>query len=292
MVEFNPAEVVRVLSEERIVAATLIPVMIQACLVMVPDVAQRRYDALRLISYGASPIAEATLRRALDVFGCEFFQGYGMTETTAVLTYLLPSDHDRALAGRPELLLSAGRPVAGTELRIVDTAGAPLPLGGVGEIAARGPQLMRGYFNLPEATAEAMAGGWMHTGDAGRLDEEGYLYIEDRVKDMIVSGGENIYPHEIEQVLFEHPAVADAAVIGVPDDQWGETVKAVIVLRKDATATEEEIIDFTRGKLGGFKRPRSVDFASELPYNPSGKVLKRALRESYWAGHTRRVAGT
>jgi fatty-acyl-CoA synthase len=266
--------------------------MIQACLVMVPDVAQRRYDALRLISYGASPIAEATLRRALDVFGCEFFQGYGMTETTAVLTYLLPSDHDRALAGRPELLLSAGRPVAGTELRIVDTAGAPLPLGGVGEIAARGPQLMRGYFNLPEATAEAMAGGWMHTGDAGRLDEEGYLYIEDRVKDMIVSGGENIYPHEIEQVLFEHPAVADAAVIGVPDDQWGETVKAVIVLRKDATATEEEIIDFTRGKLGGFKRPRSVDFASELPYNPSGKVLKRALREAYWAGHTRRVAGT
>jgi acyl-CoA synthetase (AMP-forming)/AMP-acid ligase II len=291
MADFNPVEVVRVLSEERIAMATLVPAMIQACLVYVPDVAQRRYDDLRLISYGASPIAEPTLRRAMEIFACDFAQGYGMTETTAVLSYLLARDHERALREKPALLQSAGRPVPGTEIRIVDDHDNPLPPGEVGEIVARGPQLMRGYWNLPEATAETMRGGWLHTGDAGSLDEEGYIYIEDRVKDMIVSGGENIYPHEIEQVLFQFPAIADAAVIGVPDEQWGEAVKAIVVLRKDATATAEEIIDFTRGKLAGFKRPRSVDFAASLPYNPSGKVLKRMLREPYWQGHKRRVAG-
>jgi acyl-CoA synthetase (AMP-forming)/AMP-acid ligase II len=150
---------------------------------------------------------------------------------------------------------------------------------------------MRGYWNMPDESAEALRGGWLHTGDAGMMDDEGYVYIQDRVKDMIVSGGENIYPRGIEDVLFQHPAVADAAVVGVPDEQWGETVKAVVVLRQGATATEEEIIDFCRGKLGGFERPRSVDFIEELPRNPSGKVLKRDLREPYWAGRRRRVAG-
>ena len=150
---------------------------------------------------------------------------------------------------------------------------------------------MRGYWNLPDESAEALRGGWMHTGDAGTMDGEGYIYIQDRVKDMIVSGGENVYPRVVEDVLFQHPAVADAAVIGVPDQQWGETVKAIIVLKEGATATEEEIMEFCRGKLGGFERPRSVDFIDVLPRNPSGKVLKRQLREPYWAGHKRRVAG-
>lgn len=289
--DFDPGEVVRALSEERIRGATLVPSMIQACLVAVPDVGERRYDDLRRITYGASPIAEKTLRRAIEVFKCEFAQGYGMTETTAVLTWLLPADHQRGLTEKPELLLSAGRPLVGTEVRIVDEEDNPVPNGTVGEIVGRGPQIMRGYWNLPDESAEALRGGWLHTGDAGTIDDEGYIYIQDRVKDMIVSGGENIYPRIVEDVLFQHPAIGDAAVIGVPDEQWGETVKAIVVLRQGATATAEEIMDFCRGKLGGFERPRSVDFIEELPRNPSGKVLKRQLREPYWAGRRRRVSG-
>lgn len=289
--DFNPPEVARVLDEERVGTVTLVPAMIQALLVFVPDIAKRQYKDLKQITYGASPIAEETLRKAMDVFKCDFAQGYGMTETTAVLTYLFPADHRRAIKEMPELLLSAGRPVAGTELRIVDEQDQPLSNGTIGQIIARGPQLMRGYWNLADESAEALRGGWMHTGDAGIMDGEGYLYVQDRVKDMIVSGGENVYPRVVEEVLFQHPAVADAAVIGVPDEQWGETVKAIVVLREGQTATQEEIMEFCRGKLGGFERPRSVDFAKELPRNPTGKVLKRELREPFWAGHKRRVAG-
>jgi fatty-acyl-CoA synthase len=174
----------------------------------------------------------------------------------------------------------------------VDEDGDPVPTGEIGEVVARGPQLMRGYWNLPDATREALREGWMHTGDAGRLDDEGYLYIQDRVKDMIVSGGENVYPREVEDVLFEHPAVADAAVIGVPHEQWGEGVKAIVVLRPGADAGAEDILGFCRGRLAGYKRPGSVDFVDELPRNPSGKVLKRELREPWWKGHARRVAGS
>jgi fatty-acyl-CoA synthase len=288
--DFHPLHAVRAMSEERIGRALLVPAMIQACLVMVPDVAQRKYDALRYIVYGASPISEATLRQAMEVFGCEFLQGYGMTETTAAVTYLLPSDHHRALRDKPELLLSAGRAMVGTEVRVVDANDQDVPLGEVGEVIARGPQMMRGYWNLEEASREALRGGWMHTGDAGRMDAEGYLYISDRVKDMIVSGGENVYPREVEEVLFQHAAIADVAVIGVPDEKWGETVKAIVVVRDGAAVSAEEVLAHCHGKLAGYKRPRSVDFVAALPRNPSGKVLKRELREPYWVGHTRRVS--
>jgi acyl-CoA synthetase (AMP-forming)/AMP-acid ligase II len=203
-----------------------------------------------------------------------------MTESAQALTFLSPADHRLALEARPELLLSAGRPALGTQVRVSG-----------GEIVARGPQLMSGYWRRPEATARALAGGWLHTGDAGRLDEDGYLYVEDRLKDLIVSGGENVYPRVVEEVLFQHPAIAEAAVIGVPDDRWGESVKAVVVLRAGVACTEEQIVAFCRPRLGGFERPRSVDFAEALPRTATGKVLKRALREPYWAGRERRVSG-
>ncbi len=290
--QFDPAEVVRVLDEEEIVTATMVPAMIQACLMRAPDAAERRYASLRIIYYGGSPIAEGTLRGAMETFGCGFAQAYGMTEMTAGSTNLSEADHRRALQGRPELLLSAGRPLMGTEVRVVDEEDRPLPNGEVGEIVMRGPQTMRGYWNLADESARALRGGWMHTGDAGRIDDEGYIYILDRVKDMIVSGGENVYPRAVEDVLFQHPAVADAAVIGVPDEQWGETVKAVVVLREGQSATAKELIDFCRGRLGGFERPRSVDFVEALPRTANGKLLKRELREPYWQGHERRVAGS
>jgi acyl-CoA synthetase (AMP-forming)/AMP-acid ligase II len=257
----------------------LVPAMLTACLAAVDDLGDRRFPALRSIHYGAMPIAEATLRRSLDAFGCDFMQSYGMTEAAQALTVLSPDDHRLALDSRPELLLSAGRPALGTELRI----------GELGEILARGPQLMSGYWERPEATAETLRDGWLHTGDAGRIDEQGYLFVEDRLKDLIVSGGENVYPRIVEDALHRHPAVAEAAVIGVPDKRWGETVKAVVVLR--AECTEDDLIAFCRTRLGGFERPRSVDFVAELPRTASGKVLKRVLREPYWKGRSRRVSG-
>lgn len=288
--DFDPSAVVEALSTGGVARVTLVPAMIQACLIMVPDVGEREYPKLQCITYGASPIAEQVLRKAMEVFGCDFNQGYGMTETTAVLTCLQPEDHRRALNGEPGLLLSAGRPLPGTRLRIVDADDQDVPVGEIGQIIGKGPQLMEGYWNLPEATAEALADGWMHTGDAGILDAEGYLYIQDRVKDMIVSGGENVYPREIEEVLFAHPAIADAAIIGVPDDKWGESVKAIVVLKEGAEASPEELVEFCGSRLAGYKRPRSVDFVDELPRNPSGKVLKKDLREKYWKGHSRRVS--
>ena len=288
--DFVPQEVVRALSEDGIAFATMVPAMIQACLDRVPDAAQRTYPKLRRVTYGAAPIAERTLRRAMKVFRCEFAQGYGLTETAAVLTLLTPRDHERALKDRGDLLRSCGRPLLGTEVRIVDAAGNALPARQIGEIVARGPQLMSAYWNRDEATRKAFDGGWFHTDDVGMLDEEGYLYLIDRVKDMIVSGGENVYPSEVENQILRHPSVADVAVIGVPDPRWGEAVKAIVVLHPGALADEQLILEFCRSGLARYKTPKSVEFAAELPRNASGKVLKQQLREPYWNGHARRIA--
>ena len=237
------------LDGERIGVAVLVPAMLQAIVSVVGNVADRRYDVLRSVYYGASPIAESTLRGVIDAFGCGFVQSYGMTEAAQALTFLTAQDHRLALASLPELLLSAGRPAAGTELQVID--GADSPAGGTpGEIVARGPQLMSGYWRDPEATAHALRGGWLHTGDVGRIDEDGYLFIEDRLSDMVVSGGENVSLRVVEDVLLAHPAIADAAVIGVPDVRWGEAVKAVVVLRSEMTCTGEEILAFCRPALG------------------------------------------
>jgi len=249
-------------------------------------------STLETVVYGASPISDDVLLALFDAFDCDFVQGYGLTETSGAVTVLPAEDHDRS---RPELLRSCGRPLPGVELRIVDPeTGEQCPEGAVGEVLIRSNQVMAGYWNQPEATAEVITeDGWFHSGDAGYL-RDGRLYLHDRIKDMIVSGAENVYPAEVENVLMRHPAIVDAAVIGVPDERWGETVKAVVVLAEGAEVSElseEEIIAHTRADLAHYKCPRSVDIVAELPRNPSGKVLKRALREPYWAGRDRRISG-
>jgi acyl-CoA synthetase (AMP-forming)/AMP-acid ligase II len=287
--DFDPAECARIIDEERITCAMMAPVMIEALLAGGPGITARRFEHLRLVVYGASAIAEETLRRAMALFRCDFAQGYGQTEAGAALTLLDPNAHRRALAGESHLLSSCGKPVTGTDVAVVDDSGRPVPPGEVGEIIARGPQVMRGYWGLPEATGETLRGGWLHTGDAGRLDNEGFLYICDRIRDMIVSGGENVYPREIEDCLVGMPGVADVAVIGVPDDRWGESVKAVIVPAPGPALSSEAVTGWCRDRLAGYKTPSSVDFVDALPRNATGKVLKTVLREPYWQGRDRRV---
>jgi acyl-CoA synthetase (AMP-forming)/AMP-acid ligase II len=281
---FDAAAVVRALAEDGISLTTLVPAMIHACLHTVPDVAERTYPSLRAIAYGGSVIAEPTLRRAIEVFGCDFYQGFGQTESSAGLTYLTELDHRQALAGRPELLASCGRALPGTEIRVVDETGAPLPVGEVGEVVARGPQLMDGYWNQPEETARALRDGWLWTGDAGSLDADGYLTIRDRIKDMIITGGENVYPREVEAVVIEHDDVLDVAVIGVPDERWCEVVHAVVVPRTDVAIDIASLDEHCRRRLAGFKVPRSYEIVSELPRNASGKVRKVELRKRIAAG--------
>ncbi|PXX01657.1 long-chain-fatty-acid--CoA ligase [Mycolicibacterium moriokaense] len=286
--DFDAGEVVRALDEEEIDTAFLVPAMIQSCLA-VEDVDQRAFASFRQLSYGASPISEATLRRALDIWRCDFVQAFGMTECPCI-TYLSAADHRRALAGYPYLLESTGKAGPGSDLKIVGPDGQEVPPGQVGEILGRGPQMMSAYWNLPEATAEALSGGWMHTGDAGCIDAEGYLFVKDRIKDMIVSGGENIYPREIEDVLLAHPSVADAAVIGVPSEQWGESPLAFVVPHDGTDVQIADLAEFCREHLAGYKRPRAFEIVDVVPRNPSGKVLKRVLREPYWADRRRGVS--
>ena len=241
-----------------------------------------------MIVYGGSAIPEDRLRRALERLPCKLSQGYGLTETSPILTVLPAADH--VLDGpHVRRIQSCGRPARGVEVKIFDEHEQECAPEVVGEIVARGRNIMKGYWKNPEATAHALRGGWFHTGDMGFRDTDGYIYIVDRKKDMIVTGGENVYPREVEEVLFTHPDVLEAAVIGVPSERWGETVKAVVVLREGRRVSDDDLIDYTRERLARYKAPTSVDFAAALPRNPSGKVLKKVLREQYWQGHSRRV---
>jgi long-chain acyl-CoA synthetase len=282
--DFQPEQVLETLERRRVTNPIFVPTMLQM-LTAVPGAADRDYSALRSIVYGASPITTTALKAALRTFRSPLIGLYGLTESTGGVVHLDGADHD-ADGPRQHLLRSAGRPYPWVEMRVADPAtGEPLPPHTVGEVWLRAPNVMAGYFNRPAETAAALTpDGWLRTGDGGYVDDEGYLFLTDRVKDMIVSGGENVYPIEVEEVLAQHPDVADVTVIGVPDDRWGEAVKALVILRDGCAPRPEDLIAFARERLAGYKLPRSIDFVHDLPRTPTGKVLKRELRERYAAG--------
>jgi long-chain acyl-CoA synthetase len=292
--DIDPVELLRLIEAHSITDAFVVPAVLMF-LLATPQLVDTDVSSLRTIYYGAAPISEDVLGKSIAALGCNFAQVYGLTETTGAITSLSPEDHD--LDGpRANLMRSAGRPFSHVELRIVDAAtGADLAPGAVGEVMSRSNQNMLGYWNKPDETAGVLDDdGWFRTGDAGWLSEDGYLFLHDRIKDMIVSGGENVYPAEVENALLAHPTVADAAVIGVPHDKWGETVKAIVVLTPGAPDDTEtltsDIISATRERLAHYKCPTSIDFVDALPRNPSGKVLKRELRAPYWVGRDRNIS--
>ena len=288
---FNPADVLTAIERDEVTDVLLVPTMVQM-LVDSPAMKEKRdLGSLRNITYGASPISEAVLERAMAALpGVNFSQAYGMTELSPVATISPPWVHgpEGRKAGK---LRSAGRASFNTEVRIVDENDQPVPNGTVGEIVVRGPNVMVGYWNKPELTAATVRGGWMHTGDGGYVDDDGYFFVVDRIKDMIVSGGENVYSAEVENALAQHPAVASCAVIGIPSTEWGESVHAVIVLRDaNAGVTAEDMVNHCRTLIAGYKRPRTVEFRDSLPLSGAGKILKSELRKAFWKEGGRNVA--
>ena len=280
---FDPVELMRAIERYRISTLVLVPTMINMVLNH-PDFPKYDLSSLRRVVYGASPMPLPLLRQAIDALRCEFVQGYGMTEVSPLLTRLQNEDHRFENADRDFApVKSAGRPVMGVEVRVVDHNDKDVPVGQPGEIIARGPNVMKGYWNRPEISAEVLRGGWMHTGDLGALDQEGFLYLLDRKKDMIKTGSENVYSPEVESTICAHPAVLEAAVIGVPDPTWGEAIRAVIVRRPESALGEAELIAWCRDRLTHFKCPTSVVFTDLLPKGGTGKVQKNVLRERFGA---------
>jgi acyl-CoA synthetase (AMP-forming)/AMP-acid ligase II len=286
---FDPVKLVEDMEQYPVTGIFMVPAMIGAVL-QLPDIEQRDFSKLRQIFYGASPISETVLRRALEVFQCDFVQMYGMTETAGTVVSLSAEDHCRALSGETKLLRSAGRPVVGAQVQIMSPSAEQMPVGEVGEIWLKSENNMLGYFHLPEATQDTMIDGWVRTGDAGYIDEEGFIYLKDRIKDMVVSGAENIYPVEVENAIAKHAAVVDVAVIGIPDEKFGEALLAFVVLKSGESLSSEELVEFCRDKIAGYKIPRQLKVIDELPRNASGKVLKKVLREPFWSGMDRGVA--
>ena len=290
--DFRERVVLEALQREGVTTTNLIPTMLNA-LVNYADVDQYDYSSLRLLLSGGSPIAEKLAERAMEIFGCEYAQTYGMTETSPYLTVSTLKDHLRCLSPEEQMRFRAttGREFITVELRVVDEQGRDVrpDRRQVGEIIVRGDSVTKGYWNLPDRTEEAFEDGWLHTGDMAVMDEEGYVTIVDRKRDMIITGGENVYSVEVENELYSHPSVLEAAVIGVPDEKWGEAVKAIVVLKEGQQATEEEIIQFCKERMAHFKAPKSVDFAPSLPKTGSAKIAKVVLRDEYWEGMTRRV---
>jgi long-chain acyl-CoA synthetase len=287
--QWEPERIAEIVERERIRTAVFVPAMI---LTLLDSPGWRRHDigSLKRIADGAAPMPTTPLRQAIGGWGIDFYNIYGLAESALYLSVLHPEDY--ALEGEAEKvrrLGSVGRQTVGVDIRIVDAEGNDVGVGETGEVIARGANITAGYWSAAEETAAAIRNGWFYTGDVAMWDEERYLYIVDRKKDIIISGGENISSVEVEEILSRHPAVREAAVIGVPDDHWGEAVKAIVVLHDGMTADEKQLIEHCRERLASYKKPRSVEFMSALPRNPAGKVLKNKLREPYWRGYVRRV---
>ena len=284
--EFDPVRVFDAVENRGVTRFFIVPAAL-ALLLNHPDCASTDFSRVKYIMYGASPIPLELLRQCIAMFGAEFVQNYGMTETTGTICVLPPEDHTAEGNLR---MRSAGKPVAGVEIVIRGSDGQPVKQGEIGEIVTRSSSNMLGYWKLPEATASTVdADGWIATGDVGYLDADGYVYMYDRAKDMIITGGENVYPAEVESAIYGHPDVLEVAVISIPDEKWGEAVKAVCVPKPGHTVDPDSVIDWARTRVAGFKVPKSVDVIEALPRNASGKILRRALRDPYWAGRERQI---
>ena len=284
---FDAEQVLQIIEERRVTNMFAAPTMIRHLLDS-PAIERCDHSSMKAMNYGGAPMLVEDMREAGEKLGPCLVQLYGQAESPMTITYL--PHHDHVLEGTPAQtarLGSAGIPRTDVEIRIVDDNDRELPTGQIGEIATRSDMVMSGYWRDPEATAEVLRNGWLHTGDMGYLDERGYLFLMDRSKDLIISGGENIYPREVEEVIIQHPAVREVAVVGVPDPKWGEAVKAVVAVVPGRCVTEGELIDFCREHIASFKKPRSVDFLDELPRNNYGKILKRELRTAYWEGKSK-----
>lgn len=284
-----PEEILKNIQDHKVTHPLLVP-SLMLFILQYPAIKKFDLTSLQCVIYGTAPMPVEPLQQIMKNFGCDFLQVYGATETFVPMSVLLPSDH--VVEGSEEVIRrmsSAGREVIGVELRIVDDDDNEVKEGGIGEIIARGNNVMKGYWKLPELSKKTLKNGWYHTGDMGRMDDRKYLYIVDRKKDMIISGGENIYSKEIEDVFFRHPAIADVAVIGVPDDIWGEAVKAFVIKKEGMEVTEAELIEHCKRYLASYKKPKSIEFVMELPRSTAGKVLKKTLREKYWEGRERKV---
>ncbi|WP_417449076.1 long-chain-fatty-acid--CoA ligase [Kordiimonas sp.] len=278
--DFVPAEVIKTIEEKRVTRSIFVPAML-AFLLKEPGLASADLSSLDYLSYGASPMPASLLKAALQAFPkTGFVQLYGMTETCGYATYLPPEDHAPAFEYRRA---SVGKPFGGVDLSVRDVGGNPLPAGEVGEVWIKTPTVMNGYWDNDEASKAVLEGGWYKTGDGGYLDRDGYLYLKDRIKDMIITGGENVFPSEVEAVIAAHPAVAEVAVFGVPHEVWGEQVQAAVVLKPGLNLEPDVLIEFSEKNLAGYKLPRAVHFMQALPRNASGKVLKRALRDEFLA---------
>lgn len=287
--KFDASATLKAIQNQKISFIYLPPTAIYSLLAH-PDVRAFDYSSLRHFIYGAAPISSTKLHEAIDVFGPVMTQVYGQTEVPTTVTYMSPADHlleDGSV--NEKRLLSCGKAAPFSRVALMDESGQLVPPGTVGEIVVQGGLVMKGYYKNPEATAEVSTYGWHHTGDLAYQDEDGFFYICDRKSEMIITGGYNVYPLEVEQVVLSHPAVQDCAVVGVPDEKWGEAIKAVVELKKGSSLTEEELLTFCKTKVGSVRTPKSIDFTDELPRSGAGKVMRKEVRKNYWAAETRNV---